>query len=219
MSKAPWPEVCAVAAVSVSTAVAIRGWPFVAESGEALAAWVGSVATSFAAVVALYFGLAEARKRQDERRRSHKVYRWLYQRDVGAMLPALEELADVLSAIRTASAGATVTAEAQTYLLDLGEQIRAPALNAHVEQLKYLALETGEKLARLAADGPRMAHFLERVVKGLESDPVVTDKLRRFCGALENRVEIMAGVARAVIIEDFGDPDRERGHVTVRILT
>lgn len=220
MCRAPWPEACAVAVVAVSTAIAIRGWPsFAVADSQTLAAWAGATATFSAAVVALGLGLGESRKRWDERRRTHRVYRWLYQTDVGTMLAALQELECTLPQIRDAAIGKTVTPEAQKFILTLADQLLAKSINNHIDQLRHLALPTGEKLARLAADGPRVARMLGHVADQLNENASVTKAMQQLMGSLIGRIAVMQEIANDVIGEGFGDPETERAGTKLRVVT
>ncbi len=146
-----------------------RWWDVAAAIGTLLAVWV-----------ALWFGLADVRHRQQERMRANGVYQWLFTSDIGQAFPALNSINDFLDAIEREQFGSKISPAELEYLNELCAAISAKTINAHINALVYLPPDLGQALARVASNGPVLAHRLQMI----RSNPVITQSLKEYVPSL-----------------------------------
>lgn len=173
-----WAKVC----VGGVVAVFFFNFP---ESSSDWASWVAAVGTLLAVTVALLFGLADARHRQQERISANGVYQWLFMVDIGLAEPALKAINEFLDRIENSDIGYSISAAELNYVDYLCGAMRVRTINAHINGLIYLPPDLGQALARVASNGPVLIDRIQLIKVG----PVVTDHLKKYIPQIRDLVE------------------------------
>lgn len=151
----------------------VFNWP---SSSSDWAAWVAAVGTVLAVAVALFFSLADARERAQERLRTNSVYQWLFVPDIGQALPAANSIIDFIDGVEREENGYRIPDSELDYLDVLCDSIQVPNINAHIDALVHFDPDFGRLLARIASNGAFVAYRLRTIRK----KPIVSDQMKKY---------------------------------------
>lgn len=136
---------------------------------QTAAAWASAVGTTFAACVALWLGLGESRRREEQRQADAKVLRLMAAPELHSIDVALSFAPRAWDEIAATFGMPDYKLLHTNALRDISSRLKTPVLDRGFDKIGSLTTEETEVVALLCGEIPRLRSALESWIENYDS--------------------------------------------------